>query len=231
MTTTPVAATDDDSPFTGAPPSPQAVTPRVASLWAWPAAMIIVVAVIGQVLGTVGAACAAALVLSTAVFMVGFRTFGSSGRVWLVLLPLSVGLLAVVVLASSSVPMFRESGRATPGLRGVKVTQAMADRTSLRGADLSGADLTGLDLRRNSLAGAIVKGASLRRARLDGISLRGADLSGADLRETCLQGTDFSGAVLSGSQLDGAYPAPGAIDFAAAGASGRPAATEPAHCR
>jgi uncharacterized protein YjbI with pentapeptide repeats len=90
-----------------------------------------------------------------------------------------------------------------------RVLEAIAEKTSLAGADLAGADLSDLDLRENSLEGATLTGAKLlrcklARSRLAKANLRGADLSGADLAGADLAGADLSNADLAGAKLDGA---------------------------
>jgi uncharacterized protein YjbI with pentapeptide repeats len=90
-----------------------------------------------------------------------------------------------------------------------RALEAIAEKTSLAGADLAGADLSDLDLRENSLEGATLTGAKLlrcklARSRLAKANLRGADLSGADLAGADLAGADLSNAELAGAKLDGA---------------------------
>jgi uncharacterized protein YjbI with pentapeptide repeats len=79
------------------------------------------------------------------------------------------------------------------------VIRCVANRGSLRGADLSDADLSDAVLRGADLSGADLRGADLGDAVLRGADLRGADLSGADLR-----GADLGDAVLRDADLRGA---------------------------
>jgi uncharacterized protein YjbI with pentapeptide repeats len=110
------------------------------------------------------------------------------------------------------------------------VGKAIANRQSLRSADLSGADLSGADLSGAYLSGAYLSGADLRSADLRSAYLSGADLSGAylsgadlrsaylrsadlrsadlrsaDLRSADLRSADLRSADLSGAYLSGAY--------------------------
>ena len=90
------------------------------------------------------------------------------------------------------------------------VTQAVAAKTGLRGANLDGADLYGANLDGANLDGAYLSranlgGASLGGADLYGAYLRGANLDGAYLSRANLGGANLRGANLRGANLDGAY--------------------------
>jgi hypothetical protein len=201
----------------------------VASIWAWPAVAIVAVALTGQFLGGIGAAVAAALVIVTALVVVGLRVVDEPSRPGLVAVALCVGVVAALALVILVVPAVRVPRHVPPDLRGQRVSQADVDAMELRGARLSGAQLAGLDLRDEDLAGATANGASFRRARLDGVSLRGADLRGADLTGACLRGVDLAGALLAGARIDGADVTPGA--FAGRNTAGADAPTPPSWCR
>ena len=71
------------------------------------------------------------------------------------------------------------------------VEEAVKNKVSLRGADLSGANLFGADL----------SGANLFGADLSVANLFGADLSGANLSDANLRSADLSGANLSDANL------------------------------
>ena len=87
------------------------------------------------------------------------------------------------------------------------ISQSVAARMQLRGANLGGADLYSANLR----------GANLRGADLGGADLRGADLGGADLRGANLGGADLRGADLYGADLR-VFTKSQRTDFAARGA-------------
>lgn len=221
-------ALDDEKWLANAPRLDRPLALRVLSLWVWPAAAIVVIAVVGQLVGPFGAAVSGALILVSAVAVVGVLAGRRSLKVNWVVLALTVGVAAAVVLVAAA--GLHSTTDADQNLRGREVTDAMVRELNLRGMDLSGARLDGRDLRNESLAGVVAKGASFRRARLDGVTLRGADLSGADLTDACLAGADLAGAVLSGVRIAGADLSPNAINASAVGASGKPATATPSWC-
>jgi uncharacterized protein YjbI with pentapeptide repeats len=69
------------------------------------------------------------------------------------------------------------------------VTDAVAAKKSLHGANLEGANLHGANLH-----GAYLEGANLHGANLEGANLRGANLEGANLRGASLRGAYLHGA-------------------------------------
>ncbi len=110
------------------------------------------VALTGQWLGAVGAAAAAALAGSAALFFVGLRMPGPTSPA------AGAGLLAVFVLVALAAPLVRgDDQRHPPDLGGQDVSQAELDRLGLRGADLAG----------TVLAGARVDGADLPAGTID----------------------------------------------------------------
>ena len=217
--------------LTTAPPEPAPLSLRAVSVWVFPAASIVAVALVGQWLGAIAAAAVVAMIGSAVLFVVGMRLPGPPPRAKLVLGSLLVGTLAVLALVITITPLLRGEEQHPPDLRGRAITQDMLNRLDLRGSDLSGARVAERDLRNESLAGAQAMGVDLQKARLDGVNMRGADLRGADLVNACLRGADLAGAVLSGARIDGADLPAGTLDLRNSGVTGRPAATPPPHCR
>ncbi len=80
-----------------------------------------------------------------------------------------------------------------------RISQAMADKANLRGADLEGANMSGLQLSHKVFAGAQADGASFRGSQLNDASFQGTSLRGA-----CLQGANLTGANLAGADFTGA---------------------------
>ncbi len=104
----------------------------------------------------------------------------------------------------------RSSGSCQPGsgpnLAGRTITssQAAAQSTNLRCANLTGSTLSGLSLVQIDLTGAILKNAKLQhtdltQATLTGANFSGADLSNATLDQATAQQVNFQGADLSGA--------------------------------
>jgi uncharacterized protein YjbI with pentapeptide repeats len=93
---------------------------------------------------------------------------------------------------------------------GLNLQHAVADGSSIAGADLDKANLFGANFTRADLSGA-----RFPKATLSGVKFNGARLIGADLEGVNTFGGDFSGADLSGANLKGVKftdrPVPGAI--------------------
>jgi uncharacterized protein YjbI with pentapeptide repeats len=95
-------------------------------------------------------------------------------------------------------------------LRGVDMTMAHLERTSLDGAHLEGATLVGTYLTRASLYGAYLQHANLSKAHLEHATLGGARLErtilfDAHLEHAGLGDAHLEGAVIAGAHLDHAW--------------------------
>jgi len=103
----------------------------------------------------------------------------------------------------------KEQGSKGDKLTKKEVLKKLANKESLKGANLSAVDLSGANLRGADLSGTNLLGANLLDADLLGANLKGADLlganlSGADLSDAILHSANLSGANLSGATLLGA---------------------------
>jgi len=178
---------------------------RQVSIWVWPLAAIVLVAVAGQVFGLLGAlisaGCTAAALFFSAAEVVRTRRARRIAPIAAV-----VAVVAVVALfvLQGALPWSWEIPARDDTIfdaHGGRVTIADIGARNLRGAHLAGADLTGLDLRNRDLAGADAAGAVFRDADLTGALLPGADLRGADLTGACLDGAVLTGTELTGAQV------------------------------
>ena len=101
-----------------------------------------------------------------------------------------------------------------PGVPGINLADALLERVSWRGVDLSSAnlvqadftcaDLTRADLSATAARGAQFRAAKLRRARMRGINAPAARFVGANLQGASLVKADLSGATLTNANLTGA---------------------------
>jgi hypothetical protein len=194
--------------------------PRVLdrALWAWPVLLIGLMAVGGQLFGTVGILVAGlgttgAVLLATGIGVFDRRVNIAVGAV------LSLMLVAVIFLNNVGLFSGRVASPSAEQLRsganqGMVLTGIALNGMDLTGARLNGvaapgmklgdtifaeAHLAGADFRGADLAGGHLHRADLRGANLSGANLRGADLTGA-----CMEGVNLSGAVLDQVKVDGA---------------------------
>jgi hypothetical protein len=136
-----------------------------AGLWLWPAAGIVLVALVGQIFGAeaaVGIGLAVALLAGAVVA----RVAKSPTATTVLFVAAFIGYATHQILTSSW-----DTRESTIDLRG----------TSLVGADLRGADLRRADLRGADLSNTCLRGADLTGARLDGATFTGADVQGAKI--------------------------------------------------
>ena len=205
------------SSSTAMPDDSEPTALRRLSVWSWPAAAIVVIAVAGQVFGLLGSIIAASAACCAVLFSAvefldngGYSSRRQDMRRRFIAVLAFTATVGVITLFTSqgAVPWSRPapSNTAADGpvdLRGKQVIQAQVSEDDLRGALLAGADLSALDLRSRNLDGASAPGAVLRGANLAGASLQRVDLRGADLTRACLAGADLRGAVLDGADRTG----------------------------
>lgn len=189
---------------TGSPPT--AEPPLWArSVWVWPAASVIVVAILGEALGTFAGAVGASVLVAVAVAVLVHGAIDSPKAI-------AIGSLVGIGLLALAVSQFvwraeahpTESGPVAADLRGRELSQQLVDELRLKGSALQGADLMNLDLTRQDLSGAQAAGANFAHSDLEGTPLDGADLRGANLRGACLRRASMLGADLSGADVSGA---------------------------
>lgn len=192
------------------PPGPTLPRRRWA-LWAWPAIVITLIALAGQLFGAVGAIVIAGQTVATLLFIAGDQLLDRRPRNWLAISAVGAGTVVVLLLLwQSHAPSLRHGGEhAAPpkgpvDLRGKVVTPRDLSGVVLRGALLGGADMDTLDLTHHDLTGVSAPGVSLRASDLQRVHLRGADLRGADLGGACLRYADVAGANLAGANVAGA---------------------------
>lgn len=211
--------------------------PRWSSLWAWPAAVIALVALAGATFGPYAALLVAGEAIAILVFA---AVAGTSGNRW---------IAAGVVVLIASVVTFIGLEQLDPtrllaqlrgavaadthtgprndivDLRGRDITQSHANEIDFRRAQLTGATFDGLDLRGRDLDGVDASGASFRGTDLAGASLRGTILRGACLRGARLRGADLTGADLTEADVSGADVSAAVTKTAAVWPHGRAAPT------
>lgn len=199
-------------------------------MWIWPAVLIVVIAVSGQLFGPLGVLLSGVGLTSTIVLFASRRVEGFP-RKWLLPIIVAVSLLVTAAILAAQYGLLTnrpvgasstiftrgvpsaEQLRETPS-PGIAVQGIKLDDQNLRGARLPGASAPGASLEDTiledaRLAGADLRGANLRGARLSGADLRGVDFTGADLRgavltNTCLRGADLTGAVTNDLDATGA---------------------------
>lgn len=190
-----------------------------SSLWLWPAIAIGLAGLASTLFGPIGAIleaeAVAALAVTAGILLLSrdrWLTFGLAAA-----LTISLAAIAGSVWQHNShhktsrqAPAARARGALKPPVNWQwrTISQAMADKANLRGADLEGANMSGLQLSHKNFAGAQADGASFRGSQLkdasfQGASLRGACLQGANLTGANLAGVDFTGADVAGVTISG----------------------------
>jgi hypothetical protein len=181
-----------------------------SSLWLWPAVAIGLAGLASTLFGPIGAIlggeAVAALAVTAGILLLSrdrWLTLGLAAA-------LTISLIAVAGsvwrheshhTSSGRTPAAPATGASTPPVdwQWRTISQAMADKANLRGADLEGANMSGLQLSHKVFAGAQADGAAFR-----GSQLKDANFQGASLRGACLQGADLTGANLAGADFTGA---------------------------
>lgn len=146
-------------------------------LWAWPALIIVAMAVASR-WGPVGVLAAGIGGTATVAAVTGGEFVKRMPM--LAVLSVVIGLLVVVfMLGSFGVFGTPRVSLANAGLKGANLAGTNLAGADLHGADLRGANLSGADLRGADLTNACLMKANLSGAQLDGVNARGADVTQA----------------------------------------------------